>query len=110
MTKTITYTCEVVVMQTKDLDTNASDLTCMVDILCDDPETQKQIDTSTEVSLASTGQYLSLAVASIVVEESVKRGVSTHQMLAEFIHHVSRHIVTHDERVDPDIFNFDINS
>lgn len=110
MTKTITYTCEVVVMQTKDLDTNASDLTCMVDILCDDPETQKRFDTSAEASLASTRQCLSLAVASIVVEESVKRGLSTHQMLAEFIHHVSRHIVTHDERVDPDIFNFDINS
>ncbi len=109
MTKTVTYKCEITLTQTKGIDQEfQEENTCMIELTCDDAATQKTIDSASKVALVSTGQILSLAVASIIAEESAARGYSQSTMLKDFVLHVAHHLNSGGERIDPEILKFKI--
>lgn len=110
MTKTVTYTCEISLTQTKEVETgNQEENTCMIEITCDDEAIQYTLDNNAKVALASTGQLLSIAVGSIIMEQCASRGLTMEAMLAEFMIHVAHHINSGGERIDPEILKFNIN-
>jgi len=109
MTKTTTYTCYISVTQTKDLEKEQEENTVMVELFCDDPPGQKVLDTNKRVAVSATGQVLSLAVASVLMEASLISGIDIKDVLTEFMGHVKEHVNKDSERMDPDILKFDIN-
>lgn len=110
MTKTVTYTCEISLTQTKEAETGVQEgNTCMVELTCDDVGIQQTLDTNARVALASTGQLLTIAVSCIIMEQRAIRGLTMETMLAEFMIHVAHHINSGGERIDPEILKFNIN-